>query len=247
MLKSTFIHMPGVGRLKEKFLWENNILTWDDFLQKSGRLNISGKEKIAQECVNSMEHYNKKNFSYFSEKIPINEHWRAYNDFSGSCCFLDIETTGLDKVNNKITTIGVYDGQVSKVFIRGHDLDQFEDYINKYSTLVTFNGRCFDIPFIKNTFSGIVLNHFHIDLRFFLKELGFKGGLKAIERKLGLSRDSEISEVDGFEAVRLWKRYQKGDLDALNRLISYNIADVENLKPLMDFGFNKIKDLRLTI
>jgi len=60
----------------------------------------------------------------------------------------------------------------------------------------------------------------HLDLRYMLKEFGFSGGLKKIERELGVVRDEEVANVDGFEAVRLWRRYERGDEEALRLLIS---------------------------
>lgn len=248
MLQSTFIHIPGVGREKEKMFWRKNIHTWDDYLENYNFLQLgeNTKEIIRKNCIVSKKQYELGNFWHFSENLPLNEHWRAYPDCIKNCCFLDIETTGLDKQNNKITTIGVYDGQESRVFVRGRDMDKFRDYIQNYSMIVTFNGRCFDLPFIKNNYPEICFNQFHIDLRFVMKELGYTGGLKRIEKEMGITRNDEIAEVDGFEAVRLWRRYKKGDNEALRKLIEYNIADVENLKIMMDMVFEKLRE-KLTI
>ena len=97
------------------------------------------------------------------------------------------------------------------------------------------------MPFIKAKFPDVDLNHFHFDLRFGMKEIGYSGGLKIIEKEIGINRDDDLTEINGYEAVRLWRRYQKGDKDALGLLIKYNIADIENLKILMDFSFEKLK------
>ena len=74
----------------------------------------------------------------------------------------------------------------------------------------------------------------HIDLRFVLASLGHRGGLKAIERRLGLSRDAAIEGVDGFEAVMLWHRARRGDRAALEKLLLYNLTDVVNLVELAE-------------
>ena len=39
----------------------------------------------------------------------------------------------------------------------------------------------------------------------------------------------------------LWKAYQWGDPEALDRLIQYNTADIVNLKPLMEMGYREMK------
>lgn len=245
MLQSTFIHIPGISRATEEQLWNCDVKTWDDFIHNSETIPLAGrkKEKVQEAVILSKENYFLQNHSFFSQNLNLSEHWRAYPDFKKKCCFLDIETTGLCKRRDKITTIGLYDGLRSRVFIRGKDMDEFLKVIKEYSLVVTFNGRCFDVPFIKSVYPQLEFNHLHIDLRFVLKALGYKGGLKNIEKELGFKRDSSIDEVDGFEAVRLWKRYElKGDKRALDKLVAYNRADAENLQPLMEFAFNKMKE-----
>jgi hypothetical protein len=78
-------------------------------------------------------------------------------------------------------------------------------------------------------------------LRFLLKKLGLRGGLKAIEKQMGLSRDSAVEGLNGFDAVLLWKAYQWGDSSALERLILYNTMDIVQLKPLMELGVLEMK------
>ena len=59
------------------------------------------------------------------------------------------------------------------------------------------------------------------------------GGFKSVERQLGISR--KLTEVNGYEAVRLWWRYVNDcDEDALNTLLKYNREDVLNLKCLKE-------------
>ena len=59
------------------------------------------------------------------------------------------------------------------------------------------------------------------------------GGFKAVERQLGIER--RLKEVNGYEAVRLWRRYVDSyDLDALATLLEYNKEDVLNLKVLKE-------------
>lgn len=243
MLQSTFIHIPGIGHSTEESIWKNGILSWQDYLDKEGLLDLPlGKQRLLSQHVNdSIREYSNFNHRFFSSALPQKEHWRAYPDFK-DIAFLDIETTGLSYYSSQITLIGVYDGKESKFFIEGKNLKDFEEEIKKYSTLITFNGRQFDIPFIAAKFPSIDWGKFHIDLRYDLAKLGYRGGLKSIERQLGLSRDEEIQGVDGFEAVRLWRRYQRGDKNALDTLITYNKADIENLKFLMDFSFPLLKE-----
>jgi len=145
-----------------------------------------------------------------------------------------------------ITIIGLYDGKTIKTFVQGVNLGEFESQINAYELLITFNGSQFDLPFLKRQFPNICLPPAHIDLRFFLKKLGYKGGLKTIEKVFGLHRASAIEGMGGYAAVLLWKAYQWGDESALNRLIQYNTADIIHLEPLMEKGYEKMKTYLLS-
>jgi len=44
--------------------------------------------------------------------------------------------------------------------------------------------------------------------------------------------------MDGYMAVLLWQRYQRGDRTALDLLLKYNREDVVNLEVLMDRAFH---------
>ena len=43
--------------------------------------------------------------------------------------------------------------------------------------------------------------------------------------------------MDGYMAVILWERYQRGDRTALDLLLKYNREDVINLEVLMDRAY----------
>jgi uncharacterized protein YprB with RNaseH-like and TPR domain len=82
------------------------------------------------------------------------------------------------------------------------------------------------------------LNHAHIDLRYILYSLGFKGGLKGCERQLGMDR-GDLKEIDGFFAVLLWDEYQRtGDQKVLETLLAYNVQDTVTLENLMVTAYN---------
>lgn len=236
MLESTFLHIPGIGETTETYLWQHGIRHWNEFEKRSGSICLPKRKKdlISKYISLSKECIARQDYHFFSANLPLNQHWRAYSTFRP--CFLDIETTGLDKHRNEITLIGLYNGAESKVFINGHNLDEFYEELSKYPVIVSFNGMMFDVPFIKAKYD-VPIDQLHIDLRFVLAKLGYKGGLKKIEKELGITRDDSIDGVDGFEAVRLWYRYKKGDQEALKKLVEYNIADIENLKTLMDYAF----------
>jgi uncharacterized protein YprB with RNaseH-like and TPR domain len=97
---------------------------------------------------------------------------------------------------------------------------------------VTFFGSVFDVPYLKAKFPQVRFDLPHFDLCFAARRLKLTGGLKSIEREFGIIRDSDISSLDGWEAVRLWHRWRDGESAALDLLIRYNRADTQNLEAL---------------
>ena len=241
MLQNTFCHIPGISRGTELNLWQNDLLHWQDVVDNHHK--IAGRKEVLMQGVHkSIDAHQTNNHNFFLQNLQGKDHWRVYQEFKNKCCFLDIETTGLNKTFDDVTVVGMYNGQESKIFVKGKNMHLFEEEIKKYPLLVSFNGRCFDVPFLKAKFPSVNFDKFHIDLRFALKDLGYSGGLKRIEGEFDIKRDDDLQEVDGFEAVRLWRRYMRGDEKALDLLVKYNKADIENLKVLMDAAFAKLKE-----
>jgi uncharacterized protein YprB with RNaseH-like and TPR domain len=236
MLRNTFIHLPGVGPHRERALWEQGILDWDRFLSaaEEGLLRIPMTEHAVPLVRQSRDAVLRGDACFFKPLLPSNETWRLYPEFAGRAVFLDIETTGLSPWGDQVTMIGTLAGDKLRLFVHGMNLDQFPGYIEQFPLLVTFNGSQFDIPFLRTHFPEARLDQAHIDLRYVLASLGYRGGLKMVERTLGLRRDPTIQGVDGFEAVRLWRRYRRGDRGALEKLALYNLTDVVNLVELVE-------------
>jgi len=243
MLKNTFIHIPGIGIITEQRFWDSGIYSWKDFIQNCPiRLSQLKMDSISSCLIESHQHLESGNPNYFFDLLSANLHWRFFPEFRDSTVYLDIETTGLENWRNEITTIALYDGSSIIHYINGQNLDDFLDDIVKYKVIVSYNGKTFDVPFIENYF-GIKLDHAHIDLRYILGSLGYRGGLKSCEIQLGFDR-GDLKDIDGFFAVQLWHDYQKtGNPKALETLLAYNIQDVLTLENLMVISYNlKIKN-----
>lgn len=238
MLKNTFCHLPGIGLNSEQRFWGLGIQCWEDLVNASAvTLSRRRKESLIQPINESLEHFGNRNPKYFASQLPSNQQWRLFPDFRERVAYLDIETTGLDD-SDQITTIALYDGESISYYIQGQNLNRFKEDIKKYSVIVTYNGKCFDVPFIERYFK-IAMDQAHIDLRFVLQSLGYRGGLKGCEKRLGIDR-GELSEIDGFFAVLLWEDFRKNkNQKALETLLAYNIQDAVNLETLMTIAFNK--------
>jgi hypothetical protein len=238
MLQQTFLHLKGIGPTTERAWWRSGITDWQGFLDHP-RSRSEARMRLHRETVEeSIRHYHNGVWSFFNQHLPGKHRWRAYGDLKDQALYVDIETTG-GSSGNDITMIGTYDGHEFRCFIQGKDLWQAEAYLEKFPLIVTFNGACFDLPMIRACFPRILFNHVHVDLRSVLGALGYKGGLKAIERKLGIQRPDDMHCLDGRDAIYLWQDYRRGSARALDLLIRYNEQDVRNMEPLMELAWRQ--------
>lgn len=242
MIRSTFCHLQGVGGGAEQRLWDAGVLTWEDALHavRQGSLPVRkpSPEQWNALLEDSAQHLALRDAAWFGARMPANQQWRLLPEFMDSVACVDIETTGLSWPHAHITTIALYDGTSVRTYVHGENLEAFAEDIARYDLLVTFNGKCFDVPFIERSF-GISLRCGHVDLRYVFKALGYSGGLKRVEKVLGIDR-GELDGVDGFLAVLLWRHYRRtGDRRALETLLAYNVEDVLNLLPLAVWACNR--------
>jgi uncharacterized protein len=237
MLKNTFCHIPGITPLAEQRLWASGIDCWDAALEAAAlRLPRRAPASLAEHLRASLLHLEKGNPHHFADSLKANQHWRLFPEFRHTIAYLDIETTGLG-YGDSITTIVIYDGRRIRHYVQGDNLNDFKRDIAEYGTVVTYNGKSFDVPFIERFF-GVRMPHAHIDLMYVLRSLGYKGGLKGCERQLGLER-KELADVDGFFAVLLWNAFKRTrDHRALETLLAYNATDVVNLEALLVKAYN---------
>lgn len=246
MIENTFIHIQGIGPKTERCIWCQGIRDWDSFLSHRGIVISPGKDSlIRMHLEESIAHYD--DINYFEERLPAPDKWRMFGNFKKRSVYLDIETSREYSGGDLITVIGLYDGSDVYTFVNGQNLKEFEIAVSNYDLIITFNGSSFDLPIIRKYFPGISLPAGHIDLKFLLKRLGYQGGLKKIEKEFGLCRSTVIDGMNGFDAVKLWHAYSWGDKDALDLLVKYNTADIVNLKPLMEEGYEKLKRTLMSV
>lgn len=222
MLAHSFIHLPGIDPATEEELWRRGVTTWDLLEQDSP----GGATELREALSISRERLAARDAAYFADLMPSHEVWRLYSEFRAEAAFLDIETTGLG--HDAYTTIcGVLDNLGFRAYARGDEMDLLPEYLEQFKLVVTFNGISFDVPFLRRELgAGVLRRAAHMDLMLVLRRLGLKGGLKAIERSLGVGRPSSLSTLDGRDAITLWTMSQEGEPEALDTLIRYNAEDV---------------------
>lgn len=150
--------------------------------------------------------------------------------------YLDIETS----FRNDVTVIGIFRPEHRR-FIQlvgaNATAENLLDALEGSEALVTYNGERFDLPVLNRALGIDLFNLFNSqDLMYDCWRLGLKGGLKAVESKLGIERSIFGKEEDDPRV--LWQRFRRGDMSSLERLLDYNREDTVNLFILEEKLFN---------
>jgi uncharacterized protein len=240
LLRNSLQLIDGIGPEKESDLWDDGVTTWDELAVAQPQ-----HEDFLKQANSRL---NDGNARYFQDVLGSRERWRLYADFQRKTAFLDIETTGLSPDNSYVTMVGILDYTGFTAYVRGDNLDELPTALRAYSLFVSYNGASFDMPFLDKEFGRVApdgkdslfAHAAHLDLRYPLRRLGFKGGLKKIEQATDLGRPSELSGLTGYDAVRLWKMANDGEPDALPTLIRYNAEDVASLPRLTEMMIDEM-------
>jgi uncharacterized protein len=151
--------------------------------------------------------------------------------------YIDIETTGLSRRRCDLTIVGIAlekggPCRVVQLLEAGLSDTRLLAALRGVDEVYSYNGSRFDLPFIRARLGVDLRACFkHTDLMYDCWRNRLKGGLKAVERQLGIDR--RLKGVDGFMAVKLWYEYvNRHDQRALATLLEYNREDVVNLHVL---------------
>ncbi|MCI4351744.1 MAG: exonuclease, partial [Thermoplasmata archaeon] len=95
MLRSTFLHLTGIGPVTEAALWRRGIVDWTELTPDSttGLLSAGPSGRHKREIASSESALADRRGVHFAERLPPGEHWRMYPEFRRETAFLDIETT----------------------------------------------------------------------------------------------------------------------------------------------------------
>lgn len=171
--------------------------------------------------------------------------------FDGDSIFFDIETTGFSPAHSTIYLIGCARKKddvicVDQFFAEEPSEEKdiiasFLGVLKDYSTIISFNGIGFDIPFLKAKcdtygFEETLKDYHYLDifksvsgLKFLLKLPNYKQ--KTIEHFLGLPREDLFS---GGELINIYQEYVKDkDVEKERLLHLHNFEDVIGMMDLL--------------
>ncbi len=246
MIRRSFVFLPSIGRATERRIWSRGATTWDEFLgsEKVAGFSKKRKEELDSRLEEAADFLGRGRAEYFCGLLPSTEQWRLFDELKQGAAYLDIETDGVGP-GHVVTMVGILHKGEMTTLVRGQDLSQeaIGKALEGVKMLVTFNGSSFDLPMIEHEFPFSVPRVPHYDLRHVCPKAGYHGGLKSVERQIGIARPQELEYVTGEQAVYLWHMWsRKGNRNALNLLTKYNAEDVKNLEPLADIVYNIMKD-----
>lgn len=169
--------------------------------------------------------------------------------------FMDIETKGLSNV--PIILIGVAEIRGNKIvasqyFLRDYTeepsiIDAYLSHLDEDSVHVTFNGKSFDVPFIKNrcAYNGIDANLDlpHIDLMYFAKNLWrdklSNCQLQTIEQEIfGIQREGDVpgQYIPGYYDTYL----SQNNIGPVVPIIEHNCQDIISLASFLEKMYEEV-------
>ena len=159
--------------------------------------------------------------------------------------YLKIETSGLSKDRDTIIAISLAEKNrdVLKTFYL-ENLKEEEKLLEEVLPLVygknfvTYSGKSFDLPFIREKVKFYFNKDFDfqlIDLQEVTKKYNFIFNLEShsnkalLENFIGKDSLKDQKEYQGIKIKTLFKKYLEGDESAIEKILYYNFMSLENL------------------
>ncbi|MCP9455139.1 MAG: ribonuclease H-like domain-containing protein [Nitrospira sp.] len=231
----------------ERRWWQEGLLHWRSFIAHPHVPGLSPERKalFAQTLTLAQANLDEGNLQPLAAQIRQSEHWRFYDHCRSGILYLDIETNGfsLHDPRGTVTVIGLHRNGQTLTLVHDETLrvDRLQAELNQCTLLVTFFGTGFDVPYLRAKFPCLRFPMPHFDLYLAALRLGLHGGLKPLERAMGIERAPALASLNGRDAVRLWSQWRQGHQTALDTLVAYNTADTENLVPLADLIYKEMR------
>lgn len=232
LVEGAMAHLRHVGAKRLEALSRSGVANWRQALAAAPPAGFSAAvwDRVQQEVAACCGMLERRDLRTLCRSLRNADHWRVLYEFWEEASYFDVETEGLGNNAGITVIVCLHRGELRR-FTRAEGLDGFLELLDDVKLLVSFNGCGFDIPQVLRWFHVPELPCAHVDLRWVCFHQGWRGGLKRIERELGLERPADLEGVGGDDAVRLWQRWDsRRDETALRLLTRYCSADVVALR-----------------
>ena len=220
--------------------------------------SLKGHDRYSDAASKFIDNIDEMSFHEIVDVLDNNKYSKKCRDNLLKCIsltepenfkFMDIETKGLSNV--PIILIGVAEIKgnniiASQYFLRDYAdepniLEAYLNHLDEDSIHVTFNGKSFDVPFIKNRcrYNGIEgnLDLPHLDLMYFAKNL-WKDTLpncqlQTIEREIfGIEREEDVpgQYIPGYYDAYL----SQNNIGPIVPIIEHNAQDIISLASFLN-------------
>ncbi len=246
--------VPGIGEVKERTLKADGYKTIED-LHDHPRFSSEAKEfsELFSKSDSEITECISRRCSNTHPHVLLSSSFQETEDF----LFLDIETLGLkDRPIILIGAAKVIGDRMEVVQYLLPDptcenavLEGFMSDLDGGSTFVTFNGRSFDLPFIRSRLrhhgipgdlSGNHLDLLHFSRRTYKRQLP-NCRLQTLEEHLfGIKRHDDVpsSMVPGFYSTYL----ETGNIGPLIPIVEHNKQDVITLARILSRLYQELGD-----
>lgn len=249
MLENSLILIPDIGPGMERRLWRSGITDLDRFInaKKLPGVSMDRLSELQERARVAKNRLQASDYRWIARALPSRERWRILSLTRERIASLDIECARTGNTRTPVIISVCRPREGCTTLVRGEDLyrDRLDRLLSGTEILLTFNGSSFDLPLLAER--GFKMDRYvHIDLRRYSRRAGLAGGLKNIERSIGIRRPRDLEYSTDSQASYLWNLWiSKGNRRALDLLIRYNRQDAESLLPLSNIIYRRLKEKTL--
>jgi uncharacterized protein YprB with RNaseH-like and TPR domain len=247
---------PNHDRIKQKLVSDLKAISGiaaitEGNLKREGITSISQLTKhyrYGNDATNYINHVESKNAvkiyeqlsSRFTSSNPLLLANSAFFNLS-EIAFIDIETLGLSEVPLFLLGIATFKDNnliIDQIFVRELNEEKaalhfFGELLQSKQAIASFNGKSFDVPFIRKRMERHDLKHEikhpHFDLKYFSQKafsnLVFDFKLSTLEKKL--FNVERVDDVSGFEIPYYYRTYIKTkNIGSVVPIIDHNKQDL---------------------
>ena len=79
MLQNSFIQIPGIGPKKEQSIWNDGVLSWNDFINRKKKSGLTFYKSTyfpqVKTCLNKLA---RNDIRFFYNALPTSDEWRLF-------------------------------------------------------------------------------------------------------------------------------------------------------------------------